>query len=50
MEGSFKKINKFIFNNIIRSSSVKSRKIKCRQTGRVEISSFKVYLILHLNL
>ena len=42
MEGSFNKINKFIFNQIMMLSSVKSRKIIiCRQTGRIEISHFK---------
>ena len=38
---SFKMINKCIFNEIIRESSVKSRKIISRQTGRIELSSFK---------
>ena len=37
--GSFKK---FIFNQIMRWSSEKSRKIWSRQTGCIEISSFKV--------
>ena len=40
-EGSFNKINKFIFNQITRESSAKSRKSICRQTGCIEISSFK---------
>ena len=38
----FNKINKFIFNQIMRQSSVKSRKNIYTQTGRIEISSFKL--------
>ena len=44
MEGSFNKINNFIANQIIGLSSVKSRKIICKQTGQVEISSFNIIL------
>ena len=40
MEGFFNTINKCIFNQIMRSSSVKSRKLICRQSGCVQISSF----------
>ena len=41
IKGSLNKINKFIFNKMMRLSSVKSRKIIRRQTGLIEISSFK---------
>ena len=41
MEGYFNKINKFIFYQIMRYSSVKSRTIICRQNGHLVISSFK---------
>ena len=42
IEGSFNKINKFIFNLSKRKSSVKSRKIIRRQTRRIEISSLSL--------
>ena len=41
IEGYFNKINKFIFYQIMRYSSVKSRTIICRQNGHLVISSFK---------
>ena len=41
MEGYVNKINMFIFYQIMRYSSVKSRTIICRQNGRLVISSFK---------
>ena len=40
-EFSFSKINKFIFYQIMRYSSIKSRQIINGQTGRIEISGFK---------
>ena len=42
LEGSFNKINKFISNLIMKSSSVKSRQIISKQTGRVEVSSLSL--------
>ena len=41
IDGSFNKTNTFIFNLIMRSSSVKSRKIVSGQTDHIETFSFK---------